>query len=121
MSARPKLTVQQRLMLDALADGNWWTGPQLAVKLSSYPHEGRTWTSQGVHQTLASLVFRGRVEKTKATSDGHRVVLVRLAPAVSRGQFTAEEVRIQDSKLAARYRATERARERASAREQVLR
>jgi hypothetical protein len=62
-----EVTVAQRAMLELLcvstnarAQGYWWDGPDMLVYLRSY-HV----TTQGVHQTAASLVRRGLVEKAR--------------------------------------------------------
>lgn len=74
------VTVAQRAMLELLcvstnarAQGYWWDGPDMLDYLRSY-HV----TTQGVHQTAASLVRRGLVERDNRASVGR--VTYRISP-----------------------------------------
>jgi hypothetical protein len=63
------VTPAQRAILDVVAPpsrrhrAQWWSGDQLLAKLS-----GHSRTTQGVHQTAASLVRRGYLRKRRIGS-----------------------------------------------------
>lgn len=88
----PGLTRSQRLVL-SLLNSDWMTGPDLARAVDCYlrsigagPNssaaQARGVTPQGVHQTIASLVRRGYVEKYRI----HGVVRFRVVPDANRAR-----------------------------------
>lgn len=85
------LTRSQRLVLSLLG-ADWMTGADLARAVNAKLGATRHATPQGVHQTVASLVRRGMVEKYRFRG----VVRFRSVPAAKRAPyriFTVEETR----------------------------
>lgn len=91
----PALTRSQRLVLSLLSS-EWMTGPDLATAVAIAHRRLAHWSecadclagrphtppsTQGVHQTIASLVRRGYVEKYRI----HGVVRFRAVPDANRG------------------------------------